>query len=303
MLWGIDLGGTKIEGVVLQSATDPTVLIRKRIPTQRAHGYQHVLSQINLLVDMMAAEVSERPERIGIGTPGTLEPTTGLLKNSNTTCLNGKPLQRDLEHLLKVPVSLANDANCFALAEATLGVVKTKNIDAQVIFGIILGTGVGGGLIVDGHIVNGAQGVAGEWGHNFLDISGGTCYCGRVGCVETILSGPALEHYYFSLSGHKKTLPDIVDLHRSGKDKNASKTMNRLTSFFGKAIAMVINIVDPKVVVIGGGVGNIDEIYDEGARAAGKSVFNDKLETLFLKPELGDSAGVFGAAMLTRTSS
>jgi predicted NBD/HSP70 family sugar kinase len=298
MLWGIDLGGTKIEGVVLKSVDDPEVLVRKRIPTEQKHGYQHILIQIGRLVDLMAEEVNGRPEKVGIGTPGALDPKTGCLKNSNTTCLNGQPFKKDLEALIGVPVSIANDANCFALAEAKMGVVKSMGIDAEVVFGVIMGTGVGGGLVVNGKIVNGRHGIGGEWGHNFLDESGGKCYCGKIGCVETVISGPFTQRYYKSLSGNEKSLKEIVELHRKGVDKNATKTINRLTHFFGKAISVVIDIVDPDVVVIGGGVGNIDELYIDGVRSAREHVFNDTLETIFLKPELGDSAGVFGAAML-----
>jgi fructokinase len=298
MLWGIDLGGTKIEGVVLNSMDDPKVLVRKRIPTQQELGYAHILQQISKLINMMGQEISATPEKFGIGTPGALDPKSGCLKNSNTTCLNGKPFKSDLEKLIHVPVSIANDANCFALAEAKMGVVKSKGIDANVVFGVIMGTGVGGGLVVNGKIVNGRNGIGGEWGHNFLDESGGQCYCGKAGCVETVICGPFTQKYYKSLSGQERKLQDIVALHREGSDANATKTINRLTHFFGKAISVVIDIVDPDVVVIGGGVGNIDELYTDGVKSATQFVFNDSLETIFLKPELGDSAGVFGAAML-----
>jgi fructokinase len=298
MLWGIDLGGTKIEGVVLKSADDPEVMVRKRIPTQQEYGYQHILERIKNLIDKMAAEVGHSPEKVGIGTPGTLDPETQTLKNSNTVCLNGKPIKKDLETLIGARITIANDANCFALAEARLGVVKSKGINAQVVFGVIMGTGVGGGLVVNGKIINGRHGIGGEWGHNFLDESGGQCYCGKVGCVETVICGPFTQRYYKSLSGKEKKLEDIVALHREGSDSNATKTINRLTHFFGKAISVVIDIVDPDVVVIGGGVGNVDELYSDGVNSAREHVFNNDLQTIFLKPELGDSAGVFGAAML-----
>jgi predicted NBD/HSP70 family sugar kinase len=167
-----------------------------------------------------------------------------------------------------------------------------------VVFGVIMGTGVGGGLVVNGKIVAGMHGIGGEWGHNFLDESGGKCYCGKIGCVETVISGPFTERYYTSLSGQEKNLKEITDLHAAGSDQNATKTIHRLTHFFGKAISVVIDIVDPDVVVIGGGVGNVDYLYTDGVQSARKHVFNDYLETRFLKPELGDSAGVFGAAML-----
>lgn len=298
MLWGIDLGGTKIEGVILKSAEEPEVLVRLRVPTEQQHGYGHILNQVKKLIDLMSKEAGGRPEKIGIGTPGALDPKAGTLKNSNTTCLNGKPFKADLERLIKIPIIMANDANCLALAETKMGVVKSHGIDAEVVFGVIMGTGVGGGLIVNGKIINGRHGIAGEWGHNYLDDSGGQCYCGKIGCVETVISGPFTQKYYTSLTGEKLNLKDIVDLHRSGTDPNATKSIQRLTHFFGKAISVVIDVIDPDVVVIGGGVGNIDELYTDGVKSARDFVFNDSLETIFLKPELGDSAGVFGAAML-----
>jgi fructokinase len=298
MLWGIDLGGTKIEGVILKSVENPDVLVRLRVPTEQAKGYGHILNQIKKLVDLMSEEIGAKPDKIGIGTPGTLDPKTQTLKNSNTTAFNGKPFKADLEKLLNIPIVMAHDANCFALAEAKLGAVKSQNIDAEVVFGVIMGTGVGGGLVVNGKIVSGKHGIGGEWGHNHLDDSGGPCYCGKIGCVETIISGPFTQKYYTSISGTEKPLKEIVELHNAGADPNATKTINRLTHFFGKAISVVIDIVDPDVVVIGGGVGNIDHLYTDGVKSAKDFVFNNGLETIFLKPELGDSAGVFGAAML-----
>ena len=298
MLWGIDLGGTKIEGVILKSVENPEVLVRLRVPTEQQHGYEHILNQVKKLIELMSKEAGAAPEKIGMGTPGALDPKAGTLKNSNTTCLNGQPFKDDLEQLIKMPIIMANDANCFALAEAKMGAVKSHNIDAEVVFGIIMGTGVGGGLVVNGKIVSGRHGIGGEWGHNHLDDSGGQCYCGKTGCVETVISGPFTQKYYKSITGQEKHLKEIVELHQAGTDPNATKTINRLTHFFGKAISVVIDIVDPDVVVIGGGVGNIDELYTDGVKSARDFVFNDGLETIFLKPELGDSAGVFGAAML-----
>ncbi len=298
MLWGIDLGGTKIEGVVLKSSSDQEAMVRKRIPTEQKYGYKHILGRIKTLIDLMSDEVGDYPKKIGIGTPGKLDPKSGLLKNSNTECLNGMPFKRDLEEIIKIPATIANDANCFALAEAAMGAVRSHNLHPKVVFGIILGTGVGGGLVIDGKVLNGLHGIGGEWGHNFLDESGGKCYCGKTGCVETVISGTATQKYYQSLTGHALKLPEIVKLHREGKDEHATTTINRLTNYFGKAISVVIDIVDPDVVVIGGGVGNIDELYTDGVNSARDWVFNDGLETIFLKPELGDSAGVFGAAML-----
>ena len=166
------------------------------------------------------------------------------------------------------------------------------------VFGVIMGTGVGGGVVVEGKVINGLQGIGGEWGHNFLDESGGPCYCGKVGCVEKVLAGPGLEKYYTSISGKQKSLREIYDLYKAGTDPHAKQTMDRLTHFFGLALSVVVNILDPDVIVIGGGVGNIDVIYDEGVKSLDKFVFNNRLDTPVLKPKLGDSAGVFGAAFL-----
>ena len=297
-LCGIDLGGTKIEGVVLDSAENPEVLFRDRVPTEGNKGAIHVLGQIGELIKKMEKKMGYRPERIGIGTPGTLDPLEGTLKNSNTTCLNGKPFKSDLEKLINLEVTMANDANCFALAETNMGIVKDRYPDANVVFGVIMGTGVGGGVVVDGKVINGLHGIGGEWGHNFLDASGGDCYCGKAGCVEKVLSGPALENYYYSISGSKKKLEDIYEAFRTGKDVDARKTMERLTIFFGIGLSAVINILDPDVIVIGGGVGNIDLLYTEGVKSLQNNVFNNRLDTPILKPRLGDSAGVFGAAFL-----
>ena len=207
-------------------------------------------------------------------------------------------MHRDLEEKLGVHFTLANDANCFAVAEANMGAVKTHFPKAKVVFGVILGTGVGGGIVVDGKVINGRQGIAGEWGHSYLDDSGGPCYCGNTGCVETIFSGPALERFYEQRTGKHVRLKEILELHKAGVDEDASQTIKRLLYFFGKGLANVINILDPDVVVLGGGVGNIDLLYTEGIESVRQFVFNLRLDTLILKPELGDSAGVFGAAFL-----
>lgn len=297
-LWGIDLGGTKIEGVILKSADNPQVILRKRIPTEQVKGYDHIISQIKKLLNLMTNESGLQPEQVGIGTPGTVDPLSGTHKNSNTTCLNGKQLYADLDHALQLPLVMANDANCFALAEARLGVVKAEMPKAQVVFGVIMGTGVGGGIVVNGQVLQGRQGIGGEWGHNFLDESGGVAYTGRKGVVETILSGPALQRFYTSLTNQQKSLKEISQLHQAKTDPAATQTIERLTHFFGLAISVVINILDPDAIVLGGGVGNIDELYTDGVKSAEKYVFNSRLDTRFFRPKLGDSAGVFGAAML-----
>ncbi|MEM9833136.1 MAG: ROK family protein [Bacteroidota bacterium] len=297
-LWGIDLGGTKIEGVVLKSAESTETLCRTRVPTEQQQGYEHIISQISKLINQMSAETGLKPERVGFGTPGTLDPILQTLKNSNTTCLNGQPFKRNIEEKLGIPIEMANDANCFALAEARLGIVKEKMPNARMVFGVIMGTGVGGGIVMDGKIWNGRQGIGGEWGHNFLDESGGKAYTGRIGVVETILAGPSLARFYHQQTGEEQALKEIYQRYQTGSDPAAKQTIERLTEFFGLAISVVINILDPDAIVLGGGVGNIEELYTRGVEAVKKYVFNNRLDTQFFRPKLGDSAGVFGAAML-----
>ena len=296
--WGIDLGGTKIECAVMQYADDHCVL-RKRIPTEGEQGYQHVLGQIKKLIELCAEEVGEYPKSVGFGTPGTLDPATGTMKNCNSTHLNGQPLDKDLQAILGCSVKLANDANCFALAEATLGVAKQIKPDAEVVFGIIMGTGVGSGIVVNGKVLNGCHGIAGEWGHNVLEAGGAPCYCGKQGCVETVLSGKGLERYYREHSDSNLSLPDIVSLAAQG-DQLAKQTIDRMHSYFGLAVASIINVIDPDVIIVGGGVGNIESLYSEGRDAILPHLFNLTLNTVLAKPALGDSAGVFGAAMLVK---
>ncbi|MFK8165748.1 MAG: ROK family protein [Lewinella sp.] len=296
MKWGIDLGGTKIEGVIL--AEDGSIIDRRRIATEREGGYDHIVSRIALLVDEMKQATGLHPEKIGIGTPGTIDPPTGLMKNSNTTVLNGQPLGKDLTTKIGVPLTMANDANCFAVAEALMGAVPKLAPSAKVVFGVILGTGIGGGLVVDGKILGGAQGIGGEWGHMFLDNSGGYCYCGRIGCAERILAGPSLEKYYANISGRSLTMKEIVPRYQSGTDSAATATMERWFHFFAKGISTIINVIDPDVIILGGGLGNIDELYTEAVPQVVNHLFNPRMDTLFLQPELGDSAGVFGAALL-----
>ncbi|MEL6141023.1 MAG: ROK family protein [Bacteroidota bacterium] len=294
--WGIDLGGTKIEGVVLDAKG--IVVDRRRIATEREHGYHHIVSRIALLVEELRAVTGLKPETVGIGIPGTMDTQTGLLKNSNTVVLNGQPFEQDVTTALGVPVKMANDANFFAIAEARLGVVPQMAPDAKVVFGVILGTGTGGGLVVNGQVLNGAQGIGGEWGHMFLDHSGGHCYCGRVGCVETIIAGPSLERYYANLAGQRRSMREIVPLYRAKKDRAAQATLARFFHFFAKGIANVINVLDPDVVVLGGGLGQIDELYTEAVPMVVNHLFNPRMDTQILRPQLGDSAGVFGAALL-----
>ena len=297
-LWGIDLGGTKIEGVILKSMQDPTPVIRTRVDTEASEGYPHIVQQIKKLVRLMEKESGLTAENIGFGTPGVLDPVLHTMKNCNSTQLNGMPLKKDVEESLDIPIEIANDANCFALAETKWGIVHEKMPGAKIVFGIIMGTGVGGGIVINGHVWNGAHGIAGEWGHNFLDESGGPCYCGKVGCVEKVLSGPSLQNFYSTLTGEKVKLKEIVARYERGDDEAALETMHRLTYFFGKAVSVVTNLLDPDVIVVGGGVGNIDLIYKNGERSLQQFIFNNRVDVKILKPSLGDSAGVFGAAAL-----
>jgi predicted NBD/HSP70 family sugar kinase len=227
-----------------------------------------------------------------------MDPLLGVMKNCNTTALNGRNLKKDLEDQTGIRFALSNDANCFAMAETKMGVIPRLMPEARVVFGMIMGTGTGGGLVVQGNVIGGRQGIGGEWGHNFLDESGGPCYCGKSGCVENVISGPALQKYYTSLTGTQMPMADIVSRYRAGTDEHAVRTMHRLFHFFGKAVSVVINIVDPDAIVIGGGLGNIDELYTLGVAEVQKNVFNHRLDTAFFKPVLGDSAGVYGAAYL-----
>jgi len=294
-LWGLDLGGTKIEGAIIDPARPEVACHRLRLPTEAANGYDHIVAQIGrVIAQLEKASGLQRPAVIGIGTPGATEPSTGLLKNSNTTCLNGRPLRADLASLLQTNVQLANDANCCALAEATLGSAQGRSVVA----GLILGTGVGGGIVVNGRLVEGCHGIAGEWGHNPMRGETTRCYCGHVGCVEAVISGPSLERHYREHGGEKIRLPEI-SLRAKAGEALACATLARLQDKFGEAIAAVINILDPDAIVIGGGVGNLDLLYaDETRTAILRHLFNPELRTELLRPALGDSAGVFGAAML-----
>lgn len=295
-LWGLDLGGTKIEGTILdpQDPTQPN--FRLRLPTQAEQGYAHVLRQIVKVVELLEQESGrKRPPLVGIGTPGAIEPSTGAIKNSNSTCLNGQPLRDDLQRLLGVQLRMANDANCFALAEARLGAAR----GVDVVMGLILGTGVGGGIVVRGQALEGLHGIAGEWGHNPMRGETTPCYCGRKGCVETVLSGTGLQREYHERTGTHLRMPEIASRAERGEPE-AVVTMERLRTKFGEALAVPINILDPGAIVIGGGVGNLDLLYTEETRQAVLAfTFNPELRTRILRPALGDSAGVFGAAMLT----
>lgn len=294
-LWGIDLGGTKIECAVLK---DNIPILWKRISTEAEKGYEHIISQVEKLVTEVSKEINQKPEKIGFATPGVLDSESQTMKNCNTVSMNGKSMKADLENALQTEVKLANDANCFALAETLLGAGRDFP-NAELVFGVIMGTGVGGGLVVHRQIIEGIHGIAGEWGHNILEENGEECYCGKRGCVEKVISGVALENYYAKISGRRLKLKQILENHLAGNDEVADETIERLLEFYGRAISTLINVLDPNLIVIGGGVGNIDLLYTEGFERVKKYIFNPgKLKTSIRKPVLGDSAGVFGAALL-----
>ena len=285
---GIDLGGTKIEAIIIDDQFQ--VIERRRTLTLRDEGYDAILQRIVDLSKEMI-KIGKIDSSIGICTPGTIEASTGLLKNSNTVCLIGKPIQQDLEDALGLPVLMENDANCFALAEATIGAAKKF----EVVFGVILGTGCGAGIVVNKKIHRGPNRIAGEWGHHTLYQGGRDCYCGSQGCTESYISGTALEKEWKELSGSYSSVTDIIDnkLYESNPEWKENFMNN-----FGLALANVIDILDPDVVVLGGGLSKVDMLYTEGIKAAYKESFSDVVVTPIIKNKLGDSSGVFGAAMI-----
>jgi fructokinase len=297
-LVGIDLGGTKIEGAVLDPAKPTQPLCRLRVPTEAEKGYEHIVQQIaHLHAQLKEAAGVDLPPTLGIGTPGFLNAQGDAIAGSNTQCLNKRPLRTDLEKILKCHVQMANDANCFALAESTLGAAQGY----ETVFGIIMGTGVGGGLIAHNRILNGRHGIAGEWGQIILDPSGPVSKHGTRGSIEAFLCGPALENWYEEQCGTRRLLKEIHSRAQEGSDVTAVQTIERLVHYFVQSINMILNVYDPHAIVIGGGVGNIDALYSENTRQRlSQIMFASPLQTTFLRPTLGDSAGVFGAAMLTQ---
>ncbi len=289
---GIDLGGTKTEAIVLDRDSG-LELARRRVATERG-SYDATIRTIRDLVAGLESELG-RAASVGIGIPGTISPKTGLVKNANSTWLIGKPFDRDLENALGRPVRLANDADCFALSEAVDGAAK----GAATVFGVILGTGVGGGIVVNGQLVAGPNSIAGEWGHNSLpwpqvdELPGHYCYCGKTGCIETFLSGPALEREF----GEGVAVPEIVRQAAQGDDK-AEGILDRYEDRLARALASIINVLDPHVIVLGGGVGNMDRLYANVPKLWGEYVFSDAVATMLVRPLHGDSSGVRGAAWL-----
>ncbi|HZF01534.1 MAG TPA: ROK family protein [Methylomirabilota bacterium] len=288
---GIDLGGTKIEGIVLDE--QGRELFRKRIETQQEKGCTSILNRIKELHNELAASIQNKPHTFGIGTPGAISQRTGLMKNSNTVCLNGQPVKSDLENLLGRKIEIQNDANCFTMAEALHGAGKGKNL----VFGVIMGTGCGGGIVHKGEVIVGRQAIAGEWGHMSIDPNGPLCYCGNRGCVETCISGGGAEARYAEQFGIKKPFREIEKDFYAG-DAKAVEFMKMFFGNFGRAMANLIDVLDPDVIVLGGGVSKFDALYSEGIAQVAKFVFSDSLETSIVKNQLGDSAGVIGAALI-----
>jgi len=286
---GIDLGGTKIEGVTLEE--DGALSQRRRIETP--HGdYAGTLATISKLVELLDPGGTTP---VGIGTPGALSPATGLLRNSNSVCLNGQPLREDLEKQLGRPVRMANDADCFALSEATDGAAA----GARSVFGVIIGTGTGGGIVLDGKLLAGPNAIAGEWGHNPLpwpqpeELPGPACYCGKHGCIETWLSGPGLKRDHAGgLEG-----PQITAAAAAG-DRKSQQALQRYYDRMARALASIINVIDPEVIALGGGMSKIESIYTEVPKRLPHYVFSDTVLTQLVPPKHGDASGVRGAAWL-----
>jgi fructokinase len=295
MRLGIDLGGTKIELIALDAAGRERW--RQRVATPQG-DYAATLEALAALV--AEAEVALGPATsLGIGTPGAISPASGVMKNSNSVCLNGRPLKQDIEARLGRLVSLANDANCFTLSEATDGAAA----GAEVVFGVIVGTGCGAGIVVRGHVLNGPNAIAGEWGHNPLpwpradELPGSDCYCGRQGCLETWISGPGLARDFRAHGGPERSAIEIAEAAARG-DGDCEAALQRYEDRLARGLAHVINILDPEVIVLGGGMSNLSRLYDNVPRLWGRYVFSDAVSTRLLPPRYGDSSGVRGAAWL-----
>ncbi len=292
---GVDLGGSKIE--VLAMDERDAELLRRRIATPQGDYHATVAAVAALVTD-----IEQRlggAGTVGVGTPGAISPANGVIKNANSVCLNGRPLRDDLQAALRRPVCLANDADCFALSEASDGAAA----GAASVFGVIVGTGTGGGIVVGGKLLGGPNAIAGEWGHNPLpwprdaERPGAACYCGRQGCVETWLSGPALEREYRQLTGSELPAAGIAQRDRDGQAA-AIEVLDEYIDRMARALATIINVLDPECIVLGGGLGNIERLYRDVPRRWGRYIFSDRVDTRLLKPKFGDSSGVRGAARL-----
>jgi len=296
---GIDLGGTKIEALLL--APDGEELMRRRVPTPRDDRaeteYEAICSVICQQVQETAASVpSGALYTIGVGIPGTIQRQTGLVQNANTTSLTGRPLQQEIERRLNHPVGMENDANCFTLAEARLGAAQPYDL----VFGIIMGTGCGGGICLKGELHTGRHQIAGEWGHFSVDPGGARCYCGNIGCVETKISGGGVARSFNKRYGRALTLEQIVEGYRNGDDAECTEAFEQFIDDYGRCVGGLISLLDPDAIVLGGGASAIDELYTAGLERVRHYAFHERVQTPILKNRLGDSAGVFGAAWIGR---
>lgn len=292
---GIDLGGTKIEGVAL--SREGVVAARRRVPTPQG-DYEGTVRAMADLVAYLDQETSVRGS-VGVGMPGIISPATGVVKNANSVCLNGHPLDRDLAAAMGRPVRVENDANCFALSEASDGAAAGRSC----VFGVILGTGTGGGVVVNGRIQRGRNAIGGEWGHNAMprptaaEWPGDECYCGLTGCIEQCLSGPSLARNYARATGNPASTLDIVERSLSG-DTAAVECLDRYVDGLARALASIINVLDPDAVVLGGGLSSIARLYEDTPKRWGRYIFSDRVDTELLPPKFGDASGVRGAAWL-----
>jgi fructokinase len=289
---GIDLGGTKTEAILLNP--DNRDIFRQRISTPKEHGYDAILGSTHELILNVANRIPHQINySIGIGIPGSINTDTDLVQNANTTCLIGRPLQKDIENLIGRTITVENDANCFALAESRSGAGRTYPL----VFGIIMGTGCGGGICMNGTIHKGPNRIAGEWGHFSVDPGGAECYCGNRGCVETKISGSGVEAAFFRTFDKHVTMQDITMGYRAG-DPQCTETFLHFLDDFGRCLGGLISVLDPDVVVLGGGLSNIDELYTMGVERVRKYTFHQQIKTPVLRNMLGDSAGVYGAAWI-----
>ncbi|MEM7402209.1 MAG: ROK family protein [Pseudomonadota bacterium] len=292
---GVDLGGTKIEVLIITE--DGAELLRERVATPKIN-YQDIINAISALVFKSEKQVRQKCT-IGICTPGSVSPSTSLMRNSNTTCLNDQPFKQDLENSLGREVRMANDANCFALSEAIDGVAK----DACSVFGVIVGTGTGGGLVINKHVLHGANAIAGEWGHNPLpwpeegELASTKCWCGQNGCIETFLSGPGLEKNYQKATQLMLKAEEIFALAEQG-DIRAEEAISHYENRMARALAHVINIVDPNIIVLGGGISNVQRLYQNVPKLWDKWIFSEYVHTKLVQAKFGDASGVRGAAWL-----
>ncbi|WP_296802903.1 ROK family protein [Thiolapillus sp.] len=297
MLAGMDLGGSKIEALLMDQEGDELLCIRQPTPTG---DYDATLQAIHNLHHELESH-ADRQLKLGIGTPGSPSPETGLMRNANSTCLNGQPLQQDLEQLLERPVRMANDADCFTLSEAVDGAAS----DADIVFGVNIGTGTGGGICVHGKLLLGPNAITGEWGHNPLpwprpeELPGPACYCGKHGCIETFLSGPGLAGEHLRRTGKTLMAPEIAALAAQG-DAAAETTLQIYEDRLARGLASIINVLDPHAIVLGGGLSQLQRLYDNVSQRWQQYIFSDIFHTRLLPPRFGDSSGVRGAAWLWR---